>query len=234
EPTTLLGGFEYPDDPKPVTSEGNESNDETKTDDEPTEYVDDPNLSEEENAAKKAEFDKDKEEKEKEAKSEDDNEEAPRPEDYEIIEVPEGFELSEDVEQEFRQLAADNGLSKEAVKGLQQLQVKLINRQSEAHAERVKQWGDSLKTDKEIGGKALAANIGAARAAMKEFFSPAAKSILDTTGLGNHPDIVKGFVRLGKAMGERPTLKGGAIDQKITIADALYPSDNSGDSGERA
>ena len=227
-PSTLLGGDEESDEAKAKTDA-----EAAAAAAEEQEYKDDPNLSAEENAAKKKEFD-DAKAKAKEENNNGDEEEAPKPEDYEIIEVPEGFDLDPEIEQKFRNFASENKLSKEVVKNLQELQVELVNKQSEEHAARVKKWGEDLKTDKEIGGKALAENIGAARAALKEFFSPAAKSILDNTGLGNHPDIVKGFVRLGKVMGENPSFKGGAVDQKITIADALYGGGNSGDSAERS
>lgn len=229
EATTLLGGdgdLSEEADPNaaPVAKTGDE---ETETEVE-AEYVDDPNLSAEENAAKKKEFDEAKEKAKDEAS--DEGKDSPKAEDYEMIELPAGFDLNPEIEKEFRELAASKKWSQEDFKDLQELQTKLINKQSEAHVQRVKEWGDSLKTDKEIGGKALAQNIGAARAAMAEFFSPAAKSILDNTGLGNHPDIVRGFVRLGKAMGEQPTLKGGAVEAKITMADAMYPQSNGGDS----
>ncbi len=229
--TTLLGGFQYEGDAVNAGEGNGGTGDEEPEEQE--EYIDDPDLSAEENAAKKVEHDEAKQKAKEEKKDDEEGEPAPKPEDYEIIDVPEGFELSEEIEGEFRQLAAENKLSKETVTKLQELQVKLINKQSEEHVNRVKKWGEDLKADKEIGGKALKANIGAAISAMNEFFSPSARSILDTTGLGNHPDIVRGFVRLGKAMGENPSLRGTPVTRPTTIADALYPA-KSGDSDDRA
>ncbi len=162
-----------------------------------------------------------KEEEEKKGKEKDGEE--PKPLALEDIDLtpPEGFELDAEVGDAFKQFAVENNLTKEQVKTLTDMQVKLYEKQTAAHADKVKEWGESLASNKEIGGPKLQENLGYARAAINEFFSPEAKQMLDLTGLGNHPDFVVGFVRLGKAMGEGPS-PSGQTGNKSSLVDAWY------------
>lgn len=210
--TGQQGDGKKPDD-KPA-DEGN--NDEGKGGDW-KEYVDDPNKTPEENAAAKAEHDKGKPAEKKDGDTVD-----LKPEDYEYVDLPDGFELDAEVDKEFRALAAEHKLPKEVVKSLTAMQVKMIEKQTEAHAATVAQWGEDLKTDKEVGGRAYDANMAKAREAKIAFFPPEVNAVLDRTGLGNHPAIVKGFVRIGKAMGELGTLGGKPVQSGGTILENLY------------
>lgn len=189
------------------------------------EYVDDPNKSAEENAAAKAEHDKTKPEGEgKEGKKE--GEDAPvDPASYEF-EVPENFELDPELDKEFRSFAAERKWSKEDVKALTEMQMKLYAKQSEQLAATVEKWGEDLKTDKEIGGRDLDANLAKARAVRREFFDDEAKALLDKSGLGNHPAFVRGFVRLGRVMSEAGTLQGQGKATSSTILENLYGSND--------
>lgn len=190
------------------------------------EYVDDPSLSADENAAKRAEHEKAaKGDDDAGDKKDDDSGDPIDPASYDYGEVPEGFVLDPAIDKEFRELAAERKWSQDDVKALTGMQAKLYEKQMSAHAETVKEWGDSLATNKEIGGSNLDKNLGMARAAISEFFPEGARDMLDRTGLGNHPDMVVGFVRLGAAMGEMKSLIGDGKGQKTTILDGLYGSE---------
>lgn len=150
--------------------------------------------------------------------------EAIKPEDYDLT-APEGFELNGEVETQFRAFAAERGWSKDDVSALKDMQVKLYEKQVEQHAETVADWGKQLKTDKEIGGNNYDANIGKAIAFRDTFFDKDARAILDKTGLGNHPEIVRGFVRAGIAMGEAGVVTTGSGGKRQGYADILYGED---------
>lgn len=219
-------GALYGKDDKPGDDGKNKADEEGKGGDKAaawTEYENDPNKSDEENAAAKAEHDKAKPKEEDKDKK---NEELPvKAEEYEFVDVPEGFELDPAVDKEFREFAAKQGWSKETVKDLTAMQVKLYEKQSEAHAELVATWGEELKTDKEIGGRAYDQNIAKAIEAKNAFFPPEVNAVFDKTGLGNHPAIVKGLVRIGKAMGEMNTLPGKGKATSTTVLESLYGSE---------
>jgi hypothetical protein len=65
-----------------------------------------------------------------------------------------------------------------------------------------------VKTDKELGGTALDGNIRLAQSALTKFGTPELRAALDTTGMGNHPEVVRVFTRIGKAMAEDTFEKG--------------------------
>jgi hypothetical protein len=78
----------------------------------------------------------------------------------------------------------------------------MAQRQADAHAQLVETWTEQVKTDKEIGGDKLAENLGVARKAIDTFGSPELKALLNSTGLGNHPEVVKLAFKVGKAISE--------------------------------
>lgn len=198
-------------------------------DDKPAaEYVADPNKSDDENAAAKAEHDAkalaDKEAADDKSKTKDDPK-AVDPASYEIT-PPEGFVLDPSIEKPFRDFAAKHNLTQDEVKELGDMQIKLYEKQAETHANQVKEWGEAVKTDKELGGPSSDAKMGKAAAFINEFFEPDVAAILDKSGLGNHPGMVRGFYRAGLAMGEIPTFRQNAGAQgKESIVDILYPKD---------
>lgn len=63
-------------------------------------------------------------------------------------------------------------------------------------------WASALKADKEVGGAEFDANTQVARKAIAKFGSPELRAFLETTGLGNHPELVRWAYRVGKALGE--------------------------------
>lgn len=231
--TALTAGSEAPADTKVSAADALYGStaltaEDTKTDEKPAEggdawkeYENDPAKTDEENAALKAEHDKLK----PAAEEKKEGEEKPKlkAEDIDLT-PPEGFQLDDEVATEFKQLAVDSGFTKEQVEALKGMQVKLYEKQTEAHAATVAKWGQDLKTDKEIGGAELPQNLAHARTAIREFFSDDAKKVLDATGLGNHPALVAGFVRMGKAMSEGGSFSGKSGEGSTTIVDALYGS----------
>jgi hypothetical protein len=103
---------------------------------------------------------------------------------------------------------------------------------AEAYSERISSWADATKVDKELGGEQLDENLGLAKKAMESFASPELAKLIDTPsadnpdglGLGNHPEVIRLFYRVGKAISESELVTG---DSKIEGPDSLqrmYPS----------
>ena len=63
-------------------------------------------------------------------------------------------------------------------------------------------WVGEVKADPEIGGDKLTASMALAARAIDRLGVPGLKEALDLTGAGNHPDVVKAFVRLGQMVSE--------------------------------
>lgn len=153
---------------------------------------------------------------------------ATAPDAYEL-KLPEKTLLNAAAVQSTAAIAKELGLSNEqaqkllehqsqAVTAYQQSQQQVWNNQTKA-------WRDAVAADPEIGGPHLEANVAHARAVINKYGSPAFVAALNETGLGNHPELVRFVVNIGKAAADDGTLVSGArggAGQK-TLADNLYP-----------
>lgn len=112
--------------------------------------------------------------------------------------MPEGIELDQDAAQEFTAWAKEQGLKPEQAQKVADIGAKMMQKQAEMHAQTVSAWVEQVRADKEIGGDKLEENLAYARAAIDAFGSPELKEILNASGLGNHPAVVKAFIQAGK------------------------------------
>ena len=146
------------------------------------------------------------------------------PEKYEFT-AGEGVELDTEALKDFEPVARDLNLTNEQAQKLVDAYPKILagvqQRQAEAWQAQTEQWAADVKADKEIGGDKLTANLSAAQRALDQFGTPELKEYLNTTGLGNHPDLVKTFVKIGKAMSEDGMVDGSNQGQR-SAAEVLY------------
>lgn len=146
------------------------------------------------------------------------------PEKYEF-QAAEGVELDTEALKEFEPVAREMNLTNEQAQKLVDVYPKILagvqQRQAEAWQQTTEQWAADVKEDKEIGGDKLLSNLSAAQRALDQFGTPELKEYLNTTGLGNHPDLVKTFVKIGKAMSEDGMVTGGNDGQR-SAAEVLY------------
>ena len=63
-------------------------------------------------------------------------------------------------------------------------------------------WASESQSDEEFGGEALTENLNVAKQALDAFGTDAFKSLLQETGFGNHPEIIRFMYRAGKALSE--------------------------------
>ena len=123
------------------------------------------------------------------------------PESYEL-KMPDGVQLDSAAAEEFTAIAKELKLDQAAAQKLADIGAKMATRQAEAHAQLVETWTEQVKADKEIGGDNLDQNLGIARKAIDTFGSPELKALLNSTGMGNHPEVVKLAFKVGKAISE--------------------------------
>lgn len=138
------------------------------------------------------------------------------------IKTPEGYDVDEEIKGEFTTAAKEIGLSQKGVERLVAIQTKMQENQAARTAAMVKDWDKQTRADKEIGGKDFEANAASAREFLSQFADEDVNVLLDRTGLGNHPAVVKMFVRAGKAMGEAKVMKGDTAKGKPDAATILY------------
>lgn len=150
-----------------------------------------------------------------------------KPTEYEPFTLPEGLGVDEELLGEFKAEAKRLNLSQEDAQKFVDLQAKAAARQAEQLASVRAQWADQSKTDKEFGGDALSENLGVAKKAMDAFATPELRKLLNDSGLGNHPEVIRTFVRVGKAISEDGRVVSGT--RSTTSSDPakrLFPNQN--------
>jgi len=145
------------------------------------------------------------------------------PESYDL-KMPEGVELDTAAAEEFKGIAKEYGLTQEQAQKVADIGAKMVQRQAEAHQAQVQTWVDAVKTDKEIGGDKLNENLAIARKTIDTFGSPELKQMLNVTGIGNHPEIVKMAYKIGKAISDDGFVRGGNTSSPRSAAEIMYPS----------
>ena len=83
-------------------------------------------------------------------------------------------------------------------------------------------WAEASRTDPEFGGAQFDANLAVAKRGYNMFASDELKSLLEQTGYGNHPEVLRVFHKIGKMMGEDNIVGGGASSS--FDARAMFPN----------
>lgn len=146
--------------------------------------------------------------------------------------LPDGVELKSEAVDELKATAKEFGLTPEQAQRIADLGVKqaqgfatqLVEQQKVMTAE----WAEQTTTDKEIGGDKLSENLGVAKKALDTFGSKELKTLLNQSGLGNHPEVVRFMVKAGKAISEDGQLITGSAAQadraNVPLENRLYPN----------
>jgi hypothetical protein len=149
------------------------------------------------------------------------------PEKYEL-QTPEGMQFDDQVVGAFSEVAKDLGLSQEAAqKILDKVGPVMAERQAETLTAASKEWAEASKADKEFGGDKLNENLAVAKKAMDQFASPELRTLLNESALGNNPEVIRMFYRVGKAISEDGFVVGGnARNSEQSAAQRMYPNMN--------
>lgn len=150
------------------------------------------------------------------------------PDKYEF-QAPEGSTLDANVIEQFSEVAKELNLPQEAAqKILDKMAPAMAARQAEQIETIRNEWADNARADKEFGGDKLNENLGVAKKALEQFGSPELRTLLNESGLGNHPEVIRFMYRTGKAISEDRFVGGGNSGnaEPATIAQRMYPNMN--------
>ena len=112
-------------------------------------------------------------------------------------------ELDPEVVTAFGEVAKDLALPQDAAqKVLDKVAPVIQARQAKAIEQTKVEWANQSKSDQEFGGESLTENLDVAKASLDTFGTDALKSLLQETGLGNHPEVIRFMYRAGKAISE--------------------------------
>ncbi len=93
-----------------------------------------------------------------------------------------------------------------------------------AHQATVAAYAEASRYDREFGGEKLTENLAVAAAAMHKVGTPALIRLLNETGLGSHPEVVRHFLTIAPKFSESKFVSGGrAPAGDKTAAKVLYP-----------
>lgn len=162
------------------------------------------------------------------------------PEKYEDFKA-EGVEVAPDVKDKFEAIVRELDLPQAEAQKLFNLAPEIskmyVSRMVSAAEKASQEWRGATVADPEIGGsgdpKVLDANLALIAKARDAFATPEllkilspfnAKENVNGTGLGNHPEIARLFLRLGKAISEDNKLVSGtsAGREPTSLAQKLY------------
>ena len=149
------------------------------------------------------------------------------PESYEF-KAAEGRELDSDVTSAFTEVARELNMPQdEAQKVIDKMAPVLEARTAKMLEAATTEWGNAAKTDKEFGGDKFDESLATAKSFLTEFGTPEITQLLNQSGLGNHPEVIRLFYRAGKALGPDRVITGQAsTGAGNSIAQRMYPGMN--------
>jgi len=146
------------------------------------------------------------------------------PEKYEFT-PQEGRVFDDAVIAAYSDVARELNLSNEAAQKVLDKVAPVMAERQLAQIEAAKaEWETASKSDKEFGGEKITESLGTAKKALDAFGTPELKALLNESGLGNHPDVIRFMYRAGKAISEDKFVGGrpAAPGTNGSLADKLY------------
>lgn len=148
---------------------------------------------------------------------------------YTEFKMPDGVKVPEVVLGKFTEVFQGLKLPQEAAqKVMDELAPLVAKENAEAYkatlAEARKGWVEAAKVDKEIGGDKHEQNLAIAAQTFTKFGTPALKELLEASGLGDHPEVIRWSYKVAQALGEDKVIAGRLSDgvEKKDAASILY------------
>lgn len=152
------------------------------------------------------------------------------PDTYADFAMPEGVTVDSALLSEATPLFKELGLTQEQAQKLVDFQAKQVQASSQSQVDAFNQlmndWQEQSRNDKEFGGDKFDENIAVARSAIDKFGTPELKQLLEEHGVGNHPEVIRFMVKIGKLTAE--DVPGGTTTPTSKAQDRvslLYPND---------
>lgn len=154
------------------------------------------------------------------------------PEKYDL-KLPEGSKLDASSVEKIASFAKERGLSNDQAQAILQRDHEAKASFDEANKpgtgsewiRRTSELENAALADKEIGGtkENLLANCELGKQVLNKFFPESVSKFLVDTGFGSHPDVIRGFMKLGKMMApDQLVLPGASAGNKRSMEDIFY------------
>lgn len=134
--------------------------------------------------------------------------------------LPEGVQFADGEMDAFKTVAKDLKLPKDQAQRIVDIATQREQARAEAFETTKRGWAEATTADKELGKPE---NLALALKAVETFGSPELKTVLDSSGLGNHPEVVRAFLKIGRQISEDSIVgKGNGAGADRNTADILY------------
>jgi hypothetical protein len=147
------------------------------------------------------------------------------------LKMPEGVEVDADllaaVAPAFKDLELTNGQAQALADKFIAVEQAKATKAAEQWAKTTSDWVDTAKADPEIGGAKWDATVKASAGIVDRFGTPALKEYLNSSGGGNHPEMIRLLAKIGAMIGEdNPiTPENPGAKPASDAATVLYPND---------
>lgn len=139
-----------------------------------------------------------------------------------------GMEIDPAFIDRYGELARKYGMDRENATSLLKDAAAVMNRMdAETVSEQARQWQLQSRNDREFGGSAIDANLSVAKRALDTYGTPELRELMEATGMGNHPEVIRFFFRVGKTLMEDgfiPSQGGRAVSSFDEAARQLFGS----------
>jgi len=150
------------------------------------------------------------------------------PEAYADFTLPEGMQVNEAAATEFKEIAKGFDLTQEQAQKLVDFETKRAAETKAGNLEAFNQkrvtWLADSKADKEIGGQKFDGSVESAKRGLAEFGTKELIGVLELYGLGNHPEIIRAFARVGEAIGDDTITTGKKGEAPKSRAERIFTS----------
>jgi hypothetical protein len=152
------------------------------------------------------------------------------PDEYADFKMPEGVQLDDSLMTDALPLFKEMGLTQDAAQKLVDFQASRVQAEAQKQVDAFNQlkteWREQSANDKEFGGDAFDENVKFAQAAVNKFGTPELKQLMEDYGVGNHPEMLRFMVKVGKLTAEDVPGSDGVVGSaKKDIVSTLYPND---------
>lgn len=148
-------------------------------------------------------------------------------EDY-VFEMPKDIPYDKGILDKFTEVVKEFNLPKDQAQKLFEIGIENVKLSQEKHLQTRAEWVNNIKTDKEFGGEKFNETIARAQRVLRdpEIGSTHLTQLLESTGLGDHPELIKLLARIDKKYGEDKTVEGKPSGTKYkSVAEILYPKE---------
>lgn len=154
------------------------------------------------------------------------------PEKYDL-KLPKDSALSDSHLEKLSSYAKEKGLSNEQAQSLLERESQAVSDYAASQQAKLQEvsnsWVEQAKNDKELGGEGFKQNAEFAKRVVTRFGTDEFKKELNKTGLGNHPELLRVFSRIGKAMSEDQLVIPGVQSGGKKSPESILYGDSQGD-----